>query len=129
MMDQILGSLPYCFVYIDDILVFSPNLSSHVQHLRDVLELYRAHGLTIGVGKCEFTAPETVFLGHRLSSSGPHPLPKHTSAIREFPRPTDEPGLQQFLGMINFYHRFLRSAAPVLAPLTNALKGPGKSLT
>ena len=51
MMDQILGNLPYCFVYIDDILVFSPDLASHIQHLRDVLELCHAHGLTIGLGK------------------------------------------------------------------------------
>ena len=53
----LLGNLPYCFVYIDDILVFSPDLSSHIQHLRDVLELCRAHGLTIGLGKCEFAGP------------------------------------------------------------------------
>ena len=39
MMDQILGNLPYCFVYIDDILVFSTDLTSHLQHFRDVLEL------------------------------------------------------------------------------------------
>ena len=39
MIDQILGNLPYCFIYIDIILIFSPNLTSHVQHLRDVLEL------------------------------------------------------------------------------------------
>ena len=39
MMNQILGNLSYCFIYIDDILIFSPDLNSHVQHLRDVLEL------------------------------------------------------------------------------------------
>ena len=102
-MDQILGNLPFCFVYIDDILVFSPNLSSNVQNLRDLLELCRVHGLTIGLGKCKFAVPETDFLGHRLNSFCLHPLPKHTAAIRDFPQPTDKPGLQQFLGMINFY--------------------------
>ena len=51
MMDQILGNLPYCFIYIDNILVFSPGLSTHVQKLRDVLELCRAHGLTLGLGQ------------------------------------------------------------------------------
>ena len=81
MMDQILGNLPYCFVYIDDILIFSPDLTSHVQHLRDVLELCHAHGLMIGLGKCEFTLSETEFLGHHLFSSGLHPLPKHTSVV------------------------------------------------
>ena len=97
MMDQILGNLPYCFVYIDDILVFSTNLTSHVQHLQDALELCRVHGLTINLGKCKFAFPETEFLGHCLTSSGLHPLPKRTAAIREFPLPTDKPGLQQFL--------------------------------
>ena len=71
MMDQILGNLPYCFVYIDDILVLSPNLYSHVQHLLDVLELCRTNGLTIGLGKCEFAVLETEFLGHCLTSSEP----------------------------------------------------------
>ena len=81
MMDQILGNLPYCFVYIDDILVFSPDLTSHVQHPKDVLELCHAHGLTIGLGKCMFAVLKMKFLGHHLTSSVFHPLPKHTSAI------------------------------------------------
>ena len=75
MMDQILGNLPYCFVYIDDILLFSPALTSYIQHLRDVLELCCVHGLTIGLGKCEFAVPETEFLGHCLTSSSLHSLP------------------------------------------------------
>ena len=87
MMDHILGNLPYCLVYIEDILVFSPNLTSRVQHLQDVMELCHAHGLTIGLGKCEFAVPKTEFLGHPLTSSGLHPLPKHTSAIQDFPPP------------------------------------------
>ena len=106
-MDQILGNLPYCFVYTDDILIYSPNLSSHVQHLHDILKLCRA----LGLGKCEFAVTETEFLGHRLSSFGLHPLPKHTSAIPDFPPSTNKPGLQRFLGMINFYCCFLPSAA------------------
>ena len=106
MMSQILGNLPYCFVYIDDILVFSLDLTSHVQYLRDVLKLCHAHGLTIGLGKCEFAILETESLGHCLTSFGLNPLPKPTSAIRDFPLPSDKPGLQRFVGMINFYRRF-----------------------
>ena len=90
-MDQILGKLPYCFVYIDDILVFSPDLTNHIQHLRDILELCNAHSLTIYLGKCEFAVLKTKFLGHHLTSLGLHPLPKHTSAIRDFPPPSDKP--------------------------------------
>ncbi len=66
----------YCFVYVDDILVFSPDLSSHVIHLREVLELCRLHGLTVGLPKCVFAVSEIEFLGHNLTSSGCQPLSK-----------------------------------------------------
>ena len=54
---------------------------------------------------------------------------KHSTAISAFPQPSDKPSLQRFLGMVNFYRKFLRSAAQVLAPLTDALKGPGKTIS
>ena len=129
LMEQILGDLPYCFVYVDDILVFSKDLSSHVQHLRDVFLLCREYGLTIGLPKCQFAVKEIEFLGHRLTSTGCSPLLKHSAAISAFPQPTDKPSLQRFLGMVNFYRKFIRSAARVLAPLTDALKGPGKTIS
>ena len=115
--------------HVDDILVFSSSLEEHVEHLRQVLLLCRQHGVTIGLPKCEFALPEIEFLGHVLSAWGCSPLVKHTAAISDFPVPEDKPALQRFLGMVNFYRKFLRGAARILAPLTDALKGPGKSLT
>ena len=129
LMDSILGDLPFCFTYVDDILVFSNNLEAHVDHLRQVLLLCCQQGLTIGLPKCEFAVPKIEVLGHVLLATGCSPLTKHTAAISEFPPPSDKPALQRFLGMVNFYRKFLHGAAKVLAPLTNALKGPGKSLT
>ena len=73
----------------------------------------------------EFGVPETQFLGHCLMSFGLSPLLKQTSAFRDFPLPSDKPGLQQDPGMINFFQRFLCNTAQVLAPFTNTLKGPG----
>ena len=128
-MDSILGDLPYCFTYIDDILVFSSSLEEHVDHLREVLLLCRQHGLTIGLPKCEFAVAEIEFLGHKRFAQGCSPLVKHTAAISEFPVPADKPALQRFLGMVNFYRKFLLGAARVLAPLTDDLKGSSKSLT
>ncbi len=61
MMDSILGDLPYCFTYIDDILIFSSSLEEHVDHLRQVLLLCRHHGLTIGLPKCELEINVFVF--------------------------------------------------------------------
>lgn len=123
MMDEILGDIPYAFVYVDDILVFSPNLQSHVKHLHSILELLREHGLTLNLHKCEFAVSEVEFLGHRVTANGCSPLEKHTSALKNFPAPVDKAGLQRFLGLINFYRKFIQGAAQLLAPLTNALKG------
>ena len=123
-MDQVLGYLPFCFVYVDDIL--SWDLSSHVDNLREIFCLCRKHGLTNG---CEFAVSKIEFLGHLLSANGCFPLDKHSVAISAFRPPSDKPALQRFLGMLNFYRKFLWGAARVLASLTDALKGPGKSLT
>ena len=67
-------------------------------------------------------------VGHDLSRLGCSPLDKHTSAISSFPSPADKPARQSFLGMLNYYRKFIKNAALILAPLTNALKGPGKLL-
>ena len=65
---------------------------------------------------------------HHLSSSGCSPLDKYNSAISPFPPPSYKPALQRFLGMINFYRKFIKKAALILATLTKALKCPGKLL-
>jgi hypothetical protein len=63
-----------------------------------------------------------------VSEAGIIPLPRHVDAVRLFPPPSDIKHLQQFLGMINFYRRFIPSVAKVLKPLTDMLKGSPKSL-
>ena len=68
MMDSILGDLPYCFTYVNDIPVFRSSLEEHLEHLRQVLLLCHQHGLMIGLPKCEFAVPEIEFLGHVLSA-------------------------------------------------------------
>ena len=129
MMDLVLGKLPFCFVYVVDILIFSKDLSSNVDNLLEVFPLCRKHSLTIGLPKCKFAVSKIEFRGHQLSASGCLPLLKHSTAISAFPLPSDKSALQRFLGMLNFYRKFLHGTAGVLAPLTDALKGPGNFLT
>ena len=108
LMDQVLGDLPFCFVYVDDILIFSKNLSSYVNNLHEVFLLWHQHGLKIGIPKCEFAVSKIEFLEHLLSANRCSPLTKHSATITAFPPPSDKPALQKFLGMINFYRKFLR---------------------
>ena len=129
LMDQIFQGLPYCFVYVNDILISSPDLSSHLEHVQNVIDLLRLHGLSINPDKCVFAAPAMDFYGMRVSGSGCIPLTKHTEIISAFPHPTDKKGLQRFLGILNFYRRFIKAAAGLLCPLTEALKGKSSTLT
>ena len=92
------------------------------------IKVLHLHVFTIGLPKCVFTVSELKFLGHKLSSSSCSPLEKHPSTISSFPPPSDKPALQRFLGRLNFYRKFIKNAALILAPLTNTLKGPGKLL-
>jgi hypothetical protein len=66
------------------------------------------------------------FLGHHISAEGATPLQSHVAAVRDFPPPSTIRELQGFLGMVNFYRRFLPGIAHTIAPLTDALKGERK---
>ena len=117
MMDQIFGHLPYCKVYIDDILIASENHREHRVHLQSVLQLLHINGLVIRRDKCVFGASTIDFLGHDISGDGIRPLPSKVDAVNKFPKPTTVKQLQEFLGMINYYHRFIPNAADILSPL------------
>ena len=125
-MDMILGDLPFCTVYIDDILVFSASIDEHLQHLRVVLQRLRDHGLILHPDKCVLAKAEVEFLGHALSCNGVAPTLSKIEAINAFPTPTSIKSLQEFIGMVTYYHRFLPGIAHTLTPLHDALKGNKK---
>jgi cleavage and polyadenylation specificity factor subunit 1 len=76
--------------------------------------------------KCLFAVQALDFLGHRVSAAGIAPLESRVAAVKNFPQPKTIRQLQSFLGMVNFYRRFIPGAARVLRPLTDALKGGQK---
>jgi hypothetical protein len=125
----VLGGLPFAFVYLDDILVASPDLSSHQRHLEAVFAVLQSNGLVVNADMCLFGCPEVDFLGHRLTASGISPLLSRFQAIANFPQPTTVKHLQAFLGLFNFCRRFVPAAARIVQPLTRALRGSPKGST
>jgi hypothetical protein len=123
MMDRVTNGLPFIFVYMDDIIVGSPDLASHLQHLQLLFQRLYEFDLVINGEKCEFGAKELDFLGHRVSAEGVAPLKKKVDALLEHPRLQTVQDLQAFLDTLNFYRRFLPAAASLLQPLTDALRG------
>ena len=97
------------FVYLDDILIFSQSQEEHEAHLRKLFGRLQEHGLVISLSKCQFGVNEIDFLGHRVNQQGVFLLPEKVDAIRSFPRPTTVKQLQEYLGMVNFYHQLLPS--------------------
>ena len=116
-MDRILGGLPYVLIYLDNILVASPDKKTHAVHLRAVLQALGEKGLVLNRGKCKFFRSEVEFLGLRVTASGVAPLPDQISAVADFPQPTTIKVLQAILGVVNFYHWFIPATAKILLPL------------
>ncbi len=127
-MDRLFRSLPFVFTYLDGHLIASRTLEEHMEHLSQFFQVLQDNGLTINPAKCTFAVSSVKFLGHMVSASGITPLPKHVTAIQEFPAPTTIKQLQQFLGLVNFYRQFLPRIAATLQPLTDLLCGNPKSL-
>ena len=121
LMDEILRDLPFCFVYIDDILVASPDLTSHEDHVRQVLQRLSKFGMILRPEKCVFAVEQIEFLGHLVSPDGCRPLPSKVAAILEAPRPETKRELQGFIGSMNFYHRFVPHLSGTLGPLFAAV--------
>ena len=108
--------------YIEDILVASATPEEHLEHLRMVFERLEKYGLVINVTKSHFGVAELDFLGHHVDSTGIRPLEEKVRVIREFPQPVTQRKLQEFLGVVNFYRRFIPHCATTLQPLKDLLK-------
>ena len=122
-LDDVLQGLDFVFVYVDDILIASRSEEEHILHVQEVLRRLGEHGLVINAEKCSWGCKEVEYLGHQVAASGIRPLPSRVAAIKKFPQPDTAQQLMTYLGMVNFYRRFLRSAALILKPLTDVLKG------
>ena len=111
-----------CFVYMDDIIIFSSSLQEHAKNLNQVLEKLKEAKLKIQLDKCEFFRKETQFLGHTVSEDGVRPNSDKIEAIRKWPVPKNEKEIRQFLGTLGYYRRFIKDFAKIVKPLTSLLR-------
>jgi hypothetical protein len=109
-------------VYLDDILVYSKNMEEHKQHLAEVFELLREHKLFVKKEKCSFAQEEVHFLGHIVGKGLIRPDPEKLQAIRDWEPLKNVHEVRQFLGLANYYRKFVEGYSKLAAPLTDLLK-------
>ncbi|GFV19909.1 hypothetical protein TNCV_4224101 [Trichonephila clavipes] len=121
-MHEVLSGLPFCFVYLDDILCYSENAEEHRSHLRTIFQRLSSYGLKLNISKCVFGVTELIFLGHLITPDGIKPLPDKVQAVLDYKQPETVGSLRKFLGLLNFYRRFLPKAAEQQYFLSEFLK-------
>ncbi|EED23163.1 gag/polymerase/env polyprotein, putative [Talaromyces stipitatus ATCC 10500] len=112
----------FTITYLDDILIFSNSMEEHVKHVRLVLERLKTAKLQVKLKKCEFHVQETDFLGHRITQEGIQTEKEKVQAIRDWPQPRNLKELQSFIGLINYYRRYIENYAKIMTPMFKLLK-------
>ncbi|KAH9592646.1 Importin subunit alpha, variant 2 [Schistosoma haematobium] len=125
-MDNLLRDIPFAQGYVVDLLIASPDLQSHEQHVRAMLKRLIEHGMNIHQSKCVFGVRTVEFLGHTISPEGTTPIKQEVDTIKQYSIPSSITQLRSFLGPINFYRRFIPGCAQLMQPLTDSLKGKPK---
>ena len=119
LMDLLLAGLKWntCLVYLDDVIVVGSTFEEHLFRLREVFQRFRDAGLKLNPNKCSFCQTEVHFLGHIISARGIRTDPTKTNLVASWPVPTSTKEVQKFLGLANYYRRFVPNFAAKAKPL------------
>lgn len=108
----------FVVVYLDDVLIFSKNTAEHYEHLRRVFVRLQETGLFAKLAKCEFLKPELRYLGHVIGREGLKVDPQKITVVQEWPTPQNVTDVRRFLGLANYFRKFVRNYSDLAAPLT-----------
>jgi hypothetical protein len=128
MMNSMLSRLTgtFCFIYLDDIVLYARSLTEHDVKLREVLYRLRTYKLKLQPEKCQFLWKEVSYLGHQITEAGVRPDPQKVAAIDRFLTPTNPKQLKAFCGMISHCRRFIPNCSRITSPLYMLLKKDSK---
>ena len=113
-MDQILEGTSGISCTLDDMIVTGESDAEHLANLEEVLRWLHLHGLRANKSKCEFFKEKSTFCGHDIDSEGLHKTTDKIAAVVNAPRPQNVTEVRSFLGLVNYYHKFLANLATIL---------------
>jgi hypothetical protein len=117
-MDRVFSGLEFVNCYIDDIIVFSTSAQKHRTHLADVFARLRLHGLKLHPGRCKFYCDHVEYLGHMIYPGGLGVVASKVKVVMSIPKPRDVSRLRAFLGLCNYYRKFVETFSAIAKPLT-----------
>jgi hypothetical protein len=125
MMDDILRPFTNNFVvvYLDDILIYNKTWEEHLQHIQRVLHTLQYHKLYANLEKSSFGIDMVHYLGYIVDHHGVHVAPAKIQVIHDWPAPTTLTEIQSFLGLANFYRRFVLGFSHIACALSQVTKG------
>lgn len=121
-MCKILDNIPGVVIYQDDVLVMSSDHESHKVLLRTVLNRLKDAGLKLQYKKCSFFTEQIDYLGYIFNSNGVYANPDKINAILHAPIPNNVKQVQSFVGLCNFYSRFIPNFSHYMTPMYKLLK-------
>ena len=119
MMDKVLGDLigVCCFVYLDDVIVFSEDDEQHVEHVKKVVACLKSANLKIKLKKCEFAVKKIEYLSHIIQDGRITPNPKKVAHVRDMKPPKTIRRLKGFLGYSSYYRRYIKGYSSIASPM------------
>ena len=120
LINEVLAPFELAFGYLNDILIYSPDVATHLKHLEQIFERLCEVDLKLKMEKCSFLKKHIQYLGHIVSGEGIRPVPEKLHSIQNMPRPYTSTEVKQFLGLIGYYRKFIPRYADIARPL-NAL--------
>ena len=122
LINKVIKGLPFAFGYLDDVLIHSPDIETHLQHMRIFFQRLREADLKLKDSKCNYFKTHVQYLGHLVSGKGIRPLPEKLNSIKKMPAPTTPKEIKQFLGLVGYYRKFIPRFADIARPMTNLTK-------
>ena len=107
---------------MDDIIISSFTEREHLDHIRQVFQCFREHKIKLKLGKCEFLRDKIQFLGHIIDHEGIRTIPEKAEEIFKIKSPGNMDKAKVFLGVLNYYQRFIPVFANLMHPIQKQLK-------
>ena len=112
----------HCLCYIDDVIVYSKDMTHHMSHLQEVFDRFRKANLRMNPAKCHFGLRQVQFLGHTITDAGIKPNEDKVRVMAEFPVPKNVKALRSFLSLVSFYRRYVYRHSEIVSPLLKLLR-------